>query len=287
MIEKTTDLLGQKTLELQLKCDRQGKTIFAHRYATSPLRLSQTFRLDGANSNRAYIYLMNSSPGLLAGDRLNLSLQLDQGCSLYLTDQAATKVHAMPNVPTQATTNWEINLNAEASLELVPEPIILFADSALEQSTRIQLHSQASLFWSEILVPGRLARGESNAFRHYHNSWEICDSTGTLLFKDATHLEGVNNPWRQESLYASLPILATAIIVEPQADLKLLSQELEKYGDRCSSQLVIASSNLPDDLGLLVRIMAAKTAAIKDYLTYALNCVRQIGDRPKLPYIPK
>ena len=282
-----TSLLEQKTLELRLKCDRHRQTVFAQQYTTSPLRLSQIFRLGGAESTRAYVYLMNSSPGLLASDRLNLSLELETNTELYLTDQAATKVHAMPQVQTQAATNWNISVDRGASLELVPEPVILFADSALKQTTHIQLHSQASLFWSEIIVPGRLARGESYAFRSYHNVLEINDHKGKLKFKDATYLEGKNNPWQHNNLFVAQPILANFVIVQPKLDLVLLSQKLENWTDKNSSKLVMATSVLPDDLGLLVRIMAAKTAPIKKYINYALNCMRQISDRPNLPYIPK
>jgi urease accessory protein len=86
--------------------------------------------LERASSNRAYLYLINTSPGLLAGDRLNLSLQLDKNTNLYLTDQAATKVHPMPNFQ-KAVVDTQIVLDTNTNLEYVPEPIILFKDSIL------------------------------------------------------------------------------------------------------------------------------------------------------------
>ena len=279
-----TFLTQRKTLELELKCDRHNKTIFAHQYATSPLRLSQIFRLEGVESTRAYVYLMNSSPGLLAGDRLSLSLQLKANTSLYLTEQAATKVHAMPQADTKATTNWDIIVDEKVSLELVPEPVILFADSALEQTTSIKLYPRSSLFWSEILLPGRLARGESYDFRYYHSSLELYDSTGKLWFKDATHLEGKHNPWNHSGLFAAQPILANIILVQPQVDLKLLSQKLENW---TSENLTVATSALPENKGLVIRAMANKTAPIKKYLNYALNCMRGMSNLASLPYIPK
>jgi urease accessory protein len=84
-------------LELRLKRDRIGQTIVSHQYAAYPLSVSPVFRLDGDfDSHRAYLYAMSTSPGLLAGDELNVSLQLAANSSLYLTNQAATKVHSMP-----------------------------------------------------------------------------------------------------------------------------------------------------------------------------------------------
>lgn len=275
------------TLELKLKCDRLGQTIVAHQYTTYPVKMSGIFRLDRVESNRAYLYLINTSPGLLAQDHLSLSLNLEANTSMYLTDQAATKVHAMPRTETKATTNWNITLEAGASLELVPEPIILFADAALEQTTQITLHPQAALFWSEILIPGRLARGEYYDFRHYHNCLEIYSDNGELWFRDAICLVGKHHPFKQHNLFIAEPILANFIMVQPQTDLIELKQKIANLTAADCQKLIVASSILPDSKGLLIRIMASKTLLIKRYLNYVLNCARSLSDRPDLPYIPK
>jgi urease accessory protein len=216
-----------------------------------------------------------------------MSLNLAMGTKVYLTDQAATKVHAMPQTETQATTIWKIDIEAGASLEFVPEPVILFADAALEQTTHITLHPQAALFWSEILIPGRLARGEYYDFRHYHSCLEICSDQGELWFRDAIHLTGEDNPYKHHDLFATEPILANLIMVQPQIDLAELSQKIANLASDNCQGILVSSSTLPENKGLLIRMMAAKTSLIKKYITYVLNCVRQLSDRPNLPYIPK
>ena len=278
--------MGRDNLEIKLKCDRLGKTVVTHQYMTYPWRLSGVFRLDAAEEQRAYLYITNTSPGLLAGDNLGLSLQLEAGASLYLTDQAATKVHPMPIAGTKATVDLNMAVEAGASLEFVPEPLILFADAALEQTTRIQLHEGAELFWSEIVLPGRLARGECYQFRHYFSRLEITTAVGELGFRDTIHLEGKHNLFKHSDLFASKPVLANLIIVQPHADLELLSKNLEDI-EAANPDLVVASSVLPENKGLLVRALASKTLVIKKYIKYALNCVRYSGDRSSLPYIPK
>ena len=276
---------ARDTLELKMNCDRAGQTIIGGQYTTYPLRLSNAFRLDAAESDCAYLYLINTSPGLLAQDCLNLSLELAEGTKVYFTDQAATKVHAMPKRSTKAETQLKINVGAGASLELIPEPIILFADAALEQSTQIRLNSSDSVaVWSEILLPGRLTRGEYYDFRYYHSRLEIYDLTG-LCFCDATYLEGKDNPFRQNDLFASQPILGNLYLLQPQIDLKLLSQKLEITAGY--EGMSLASSILPDHKGLMIKVMANKTSLIKQYFHYVLNCVRSLSDRPNLPYIPK
>jgi len=75
-------------------------------------RLSLAFRLDHT-PNRAYLYIIGASPGLLAGGYLRVCSQLDANTSLYLTDQAATKVHSMPIADTAA--KWFMRLQSGRS----------------------------------------------------------------------------------------------------------------------------------------------------------------------------
>ena len=277
----------QKNLELNLKCDRDNQTICTHQYTTYPLRLSTVFRLDGANTNRAYLYTMNTSPGLLAKDELTMSLQLEDNTNLYLTDQAATKVHQMPIEHSQATVDYQIELRSQACLELVPEPVILYSDAALTQNTSIKLDRTAKLFLSEIILPGRLARGESYQFRYYFNRLKITDLTGKLLFTDAMHLQGKSNLFKDNKLFAPLPIMGNAIVVYPNIDLELLSKELEAIQVNKFPNLLVSTSILPSDCGLLIRAFANKTIQLKQYFKLALDHIRNLVNQPALPYIAK
>ncbi len=282
-----TGIKYQNNLELKLRCDQAGQTVCWHQYTTYPLRLSSTFRLEGVNSNRAYHYLINTSPGLLAGDKLNLALQLESDTSLYLTDQAATKVHPMPKIDTKAVVNYQITVAADANLELVLEPIILYTDSVLEQNTVIQLHPTAKLFFSEIILPGRLARGEYYDFNYYFNRLQVSNLTGKLLFTDAMRLEGKQNKFKDHKLFASLPIIGNAIAILPNIDLQLITQQLEDLKSINSQNIEVATTILPTNNGILIRALSNKTIKLKTYFTDALNCIRTITNQSALPYIAK
>ena len=274
-------------LELILNRNLTNLTFVSHQYTSYPFRLSPIFRLDKAHPNDAYLYIINSSPGLLAGDELGISLQLAASTNLYLTDQAATKVHPMPNHNSLAKTNYQIELGEKANLELISEPLILFTDAALEQKIDIKIHPTAQLCLSEIIVPGRLARGEFYQFRHYYNRLRITSLTGELYVTDAMHLEGKLNPFTASSLFAAKPVLANLLVISSEIDLKLLSQQLENIETANCADTIIASSILPHSKGLLVRGLGNNTRVLKKYLQYALNCVRRLHDRSSLPRIPK
>ena len=281
-----TSIKYQHNLELTLRCDR-SQTVCQHQYTTYPLRLSSTFRLEGANSNRAYHYLINTSPGLLAGDELNLSLQLGSNTSLHLTDQAATKVHPMPEINTKASVNYQITVDAGASLELVPEPVILYTDAVLEQKTVIKLHPTAMLFMSEIVLPGRLAKGEYYDFNYYFNRLRVTDLQEQLLFTDVMRLAGKQNKFKEHKIFASLPIMGNAIAILPNIDLQLLTTQLKDLKLINKQNIAVATTILPTNNGILIRALSHKTIELKKYFTYALNCIRTLTNQSSLPYIAK
>ena len=293
MIKKTVKY--QNNLELSLHCDRQtevksdrgSRTVCRHRYTTYPLRLSTPFYLEGINSNRIYHYLINTSPGLLAGDRLNLSLQLAPNTSLYLTDQAATKVHPMPASDSKAVINYQITVDRDSSLELVPEPIILYADAVLEQELAIECHPTAKMFLSEIIIPGRIAKGEYYDFNYYFNRLQVTDLAGKLLVADAVKLLGKNNQFKNNRLFTSLPIIGNAIAILPDTDLELLIGQIENLELANCKNVEMASSILPSNNGISIRALSSKTVELKKYFAYVINCIRLITNQPALPYIPK
>lgn len=274
-------------LELVLQCNPDGQTICQHQYTSYPLRLSIPFRLEGVNSRRAYYYLVNTSPGLLAGDKLTSNLQLASNTQMYLTDQAATKVHPMPKANSKAILHSQIRIDANASLELVPEPVILYTNAILEQKTAIALHPTARLFISEIIIPGRLAKLEFYQFNYYFNRLEITDLEDNLLFVDASCLSGKENKFKGDRLFATMPILGNAIAILPDADLQLLSKKLTNIGSDSSRDLKIATTILPSNNGVLIRALSNKTSVLKQYFTDALNCMRSLTNSSPLPYIPK
>ena len=273
-------------LYLRLCCDRDQQTFVAHQYATYPFRLSRTFRLDKSNSSRAYLYLMNVSPGLLAGDRLHIGIQVEANARAYLTNQSATKVHSMPVLSSIARTIYAIKVGAKAILEIVPEPLILYKEASFEQFTEVSLHSTSQLFLSEIIVPGRLARAEYYKFNYYLSRLRVLSLEGELIFGDAMRLDGNLNTFKNSFFFLKFPVIANVVVVLPNTELSSLLKKLDVLQEY-SSKLILGYSHLPNCNGLLVRIMGTDISSVKICIGHALSYVRQISNQPPLPEIPK
>ena len=230
--------------------------------------------------------MRNNSPGLFAEDSFKITLNLEDNTQLYLTEQSATKVHPMVNTDT-AKVNYQWNIGKHAIVEFVPEPLILYSDSALKQTTQVRIHPSASLFWSDVVLPGRLARGESYQFRDYDHCLEVYGEAGELWFRDSMHLTGKENKFAQSSLFASLPVLGNAIALLPQIEVNLLKTTLDSLKLPNTSNLVVATSVLPQDKGVLLRVLGSRTQDIKSYWHSAINTLRKLNQQPPLSHVPK
>lgn len=273
-------------LELRIGCDRSFQSFVSHQYAAYPFRLSRCFRLDADCPQRAYLYLMNASPGLLANDKIEVTVKLNDHTQLYLTDQAALKVHSMPTSGSSAQVIHRIHIGEKACLEYVPEPVILYADAEFNQRSHLTLHPTGQLFWSEIILPGRLARQERYKFRYYRSRLQVCHLDETPLFTDAMVLAGQTNSFQDRPLFAALPAIANLIAVLPDTDLSRLTALLSSHPTP-AQRLQAGHSRLPNCNGLLIRAIADSTGTLKAYIHFVLSQIRQLTQQSPLPEVPK
>lgn len=149
-------------LRLRFVCEPvYGTTVLAVCEQEPPLRVVRPFPLVGGG---ALLHLHNLSGGVLGGDQLALDVEVAAGARVQMTTTGATRVYrCLPHVP-PARQICAVRVGAAGLLEYVPDPLIPFAGSRYQQSTRIELEQDAGLFWWEILAPGRLAREECFAY---------------------------------------------------------------------------------------------------------------------------
>ena len=155
---------------------------------SSPLKIMRPFYLDEIGT--AYVYVMDVSGGMLAGDKLDYSVRVSQNAHLFLTSTAATKIHPMENEKAKITTKLMVEENG--SLEYFPEEVILFENSLLDNDTVIELHPSSVLACSEIIFMGRKHYGEVNKFTRLKSNFEI-KINGEIMIWDRFDISPVEN----------------------------------------------------------------------------------------------
>lgn len=152
----------------------------------APLKIAKPWA-DGADLS---VMVMDSSPGLLAGDCYDLEWRLGQGARVHLSTQGFTRVHPSTERPCAIRTRIEIA--GGARLESFPEPLMLFQDAALRSDCEVEMDGGAALMMGEVWCAGRVGKASPDggeAFRfHRFSSRLSVRMDGELLFLSRTDL---------------------------------------------------------------------------------------------------
>lgn len=141
----------------EIELVRSGRETHLGRcYQQIPLRIMPPFSFD--DEAAALLYMITLTTGLMDGDGHLIRVAARAGTRAVLTGQSASRIH--PAKSSYATQQWEIDVEDDAVLVVLPGPNIPFAKSRLYQRARVQLAPTARMIWGDIWHPGRYDRGE-------------------------------------------------------------------------------------------------------------------------------
>ena len=155
--------------------------------ALSRLHESGGLRLRRVRGPRCETIVVNTAGGIVAGDALSVALDLGTYADATVTSVAAEKVYRSLGPAAHIATR--LALAPGASLAWIPQETILFDGARLERRVDIDIAADARLVVAEILVLGRLARGETAISGALRDDWRV-RRDGRLVFAEATRLDG-------------------------------------------------------------------------------------------------
>ncbi len=145
-----------------LACAEEGRTFLRRQSFSAPFHISKPHH----DAGWLVVNLASPTPGLLAGDRLDVRIEIETGARLLLTTPSANRIHAMKSG--RAEVNQELFVAAGAMLDWWPEYLIPQARSRYRQRSILRVSRGGSLVWTESVAPGRVAAGEVFAFDEVH-----------------------------------------------------------------------------------------------------------------------
>ena len=159
-------------------------------YQQVPVRLMPPFVFDSEPAS--LLYLINLTAGLLDGDGHKIEISAREGTRTVVTGQSATRIH--PAQHHYATQQWNVEVEDDACLVVLPGPAIPFRGSRYFQRARIELAPRAQLIWGDIWLAGRYDRGnlsERFQFERIVQDFEA-RRAGRLVYRDRFRWDG---PW--------------------------------------------------------------------------------------------
>jgi urease accessory protein len=146
-----------------------------HQYHEGALRVLRPHYLDG--SGQVAYTVINPGGAYLGADHYLIDLEVLQGASLLATTQAATKVYRTPQGP--ATQTMVVRLGTGATLEYLPDQLIVYRQGSYRQRSVVEMAPSSSLVLAEIATPGWSPTGAGFGYDELRMRTEIRVRTST------------------------------------------------------------------------------------------------------------
>lgn len=263
---------GDGLLDLRFVVGPDGRTRIAQRKVRFPLRMTVPMYLDPHEREMAFVYAQNPTGGVFAGDCLRTRVALEGDARVHLTTQSATKVYRMDGG--RATAATEITLAAGTYFELMPDVLIPQAGSRFFQTTEIEIASGAACLVTELVAPGRLARGERFAYSTLDLRTNVVHE-GRSVVSETLLLEPQLRPPGRRGLMGGHLFAGTALALAPSSDTAGLLGTVDAACARSSSLAAIAGCALPGDVGVAVRALADSHRALRGAIDTVWAAVRE------------
>jgi urease accessory protein len=163
---------------------RKPSATLDHLYYRDPMKI--LFPRAGVD-DCATAVLVTTSGGLVGGDRLAFEGCVGRDASAILTVQAAEKVYR--SVGPDCEMSVDLVAEDAAWLEWLPQETILFDQARLRRTTKVATNGTGQVLAGEMMVFGRLARGEVFRAGLARDAWDV-SVDGRPVWRDALHLEG-------------------------------------------------------------------------------------------------
>jgi urease accessory protein len=144
-------------LRLRAALDSTGRTALAEQSFRAPFHVSKPYW--DADYDLLTVQVVNPTAGILAGDSLEADVAVAPGAALLLTTPGASRVFRMRSGAAESIQRFAVDRGGW--LEVLPEPLVPHRGCRFRQRTRIDATTGGEVFFADLLMPGRVAHGET------------------------------------------------------------------------------------------------------------------------------
>lgn len=240
-----------------------------------PLKIAKTFPFEG---HQLGVYLMDASPGVMAGDRYELCWRFGENTNVYVTNQSYTKVH-----PSKSDSGSRLNPSAQsqrlsllrgAYAEYMPEPLMLYRDASFTSDTIVEMEEGSSLFLSDIVCPGRTHRGEIFQYERFQSRLTV-EYGGELIFSAKQRVEPQRQSPRQMARWDSYTHTGTLYLFSERVNattIEALRERLARLGSTRPD--LYYGVSLTYKFGMVVNVLGIRVYELETLLREAWAFLR-------------
>ena len=250
-------------LDLELQKNNTGKTVVTKQFFQIPLQIQRALYPEISLPEMAYLYVISPSGGILQGDRYRTDILLRNKAIAHITTQGATRVFSMNSNSASQIVN--ITVDENCYLEYIPDQIIPYKNSRYYQKVNLKVHDNSTLIYSEILTPGRVAMGESFEYDICYLRTHCKNQDKKIRFLENIKIEPKKQRLNEFGILGEYEIVGTVYILTRKEDVAELENSINEE-IRNNDAVSFGTSILPDESGIVIRILGNKTEKIFDMI---------------------
>lgn len=261
-------------LRLGFEIDARGKSILRDLDRRAPLIVQQALYFDKGMPEMPCIYILSSGGPNVEGDRYQQEIILKRGAFAWVSTGAATKIAEMAH--NYSGLRQKIVLEKDSYLEFMPEPVYPCRHARFISATDIIADSTASLFYSEIFMGGRKYYNDRELYEY--DILSICSHAsrpdGTPLFREKFIIKPQTLNPRQLGIMGEYDVFANVIVLAPKKIADSIYAVTTPFIDR-TRHLACGITHLPNDAGLLFKVLGMETGPVKQTVREFLGVFRK------------
>ena len=246
-------------LDVELKENDKLKTVITKQFSQVPLQIQRAVYPENSLPGMAYLYIISPSGGILQGDRYKTDIMLKNNAVSHITTQGATSIYSMNS--NSATQMVNITLDENCYLEYIPDQIIPYQNSRYYQKVNLNIHDDATLIYSEVLTPGRIAMNESFDYDICYLRTYCKNQNNRFRCLENMKIEPKKYDMKIKGVLGKYNIVGTVYILTKKEKIEKLEEVINEKIEK-SELITYGTSILPNESGIIVKILGNNTEDI-------------------------
>jgi urease accessory protein len=261
-------------LILRLEQDLEnGKTVVKEQYSKVPLFTQRALYLEESLPSMAYMYIISPSGGILQGDRYRIDITLKNNACAHITTQGATRIYRMEK--NYATQIVNVVVDDSCYFEFIPDQIIPYRDSRFYQKVTMNVHDNATMVYAEMIVPGRVASGESFVYDICYMKASAKNQNNILRFIDVAVLEPKKHSLSILGILDNFSVIGNMYILTKTKYIAELMTDINSVLQKFSN-ISGGATILPHDSGVIIRILGIIAHDLRIVMHEIIKIVRRV-----------
>ena len=246
-------------LDVELKENNELKTVITKQFSQVPLQIQRAVYPENSLPGMAYLYIISPSGGILQGDRYKTDITMKNNAISHITTQGATRIYSMNSNSASQMVN--ITLDENCYLEYIPDQIIPYQNSRYYQKVNLNIHDDATLIYSEVLTPGRIAMDESFDYDICYLRTYCKNQNDKFRCLENMKIEPKKYNMKTKGVLGKYNIVGTVYVLTKKERLQKLYEIINEKMKKIES-IPLGTSILPNESGIIIKILGNNTEDI-------------------------